>query len=364
MAFPTPEPGCISPNCLDSAPLDLAPTTGICNASLEAGSPPVAEGTAAQSKEEVGSLTEVLVLEHIGGEEGGSTICCQNPCGGECSFHGANTQACSTHGNHHIECGALLHKCECNLPTLVTPSPDILHYLPFILDGARRASKQPHAHDAAMQAPEAATTRGQGVEENQRGQVQGARRGRDGRTQGQRGQPGVSSPLTRRRVELPSPPLLCCPDGFHTNVSPNYLSMRVNHQGDLVPANFIQVKMYDKSIILAMMGQGFPIFRYPVYVAQTVLPSEAPLYSRQDVLILHNKYLGQAWVNQVLVNEGDNRLRAEVHRYRSLMDKADRKGRKLSTLQDCLMNISMDLRANMLRLAGAEAIKQLEDRRA
>ena len=106
---------------MDSASLDLAPTTIICNASLEAGSLPVAEGTATRGKEEVRSLTEVLVLEHIGGEEGGSAICCQNPREGKCSFHGANSQACSTHGNCHIECGALLHKCECNSPTLSPP---------------------------------------------------------------------------------------------------------------------------------------------------------------------------------------------------------------------------------------------------
>ena len=51
-------------------PLDLAPTTIICNASLEADSLPVAEGATAQGKEEVGTPTEVLVLEHIRGEEG------------------------------------------------------------------------------------------------------------------------------------------------------------------------------------------------------------------------------------------------------------------------------------------------------
>ena len=126
----------------------------------------------------------------------------------------------------------------------------------------------------------------------------------------------------------------------------------------------VQVKMYDEPVVLATMGQGFPIFRYPAYVAQTVLPSKAPPYSRQEVLILHNKYPGQAWVNQALVDEGDDWLRAEVHRYRSLMDEVDRKKRELSTIQDRLMDISMDLRVNMLRLAGAEAIKQLEDRRA
>ena len=202
------------------------------------------------------------------------------------------------------------------------------------------------------------------MEEVQRGQVRGARRGRDGQTQGQRGQPRVSSPLVRRRAESPSPPLLHCPDGFHANVPPNYLNVQLNHQGDLVPTNFIQVKMYDEPIALATMGQGFPIFRYPVYVAQTVLPSEAPPYSRQDVLVLHNKYPGQAWVNQALVDEEVDGLRAEVHHYRSLMDEADRKEHKLSTIQDRLMDISMDLRTNMLHLAGAEAIKRLKDRRA
>ena len=51
-------------------------------------------------------------------------------------------------------------------------------------------------------------------------------------------------------------------------------------------------------------------------------------------------------MNQAWVDEGDNGLRVEVHRYRSLMDEVDRKERELSTLQDRLMDISMDLRAN------------------
>ena len=110
-AFPTPEPGHLSPNSMDSADLNLTSTTIVRNASLEASSLSVMEETAARSKEEVGSLTEVLVLEYVGGEEGDSAVCCQNLRGGECSFHGTNSQACSTHGNRHIECGALLHEC-------------------------------------------------------------------------------------------------------------------------------------------------------------------------------------------------------------------------------------------------------------
>ena len=179
-AFPTPEPGCLSPNSMDSADLDLAPITIIHNASLEASSLPVVEETTTQSEEEVGSPTEVLMLQYIGGEEGDSVICCQNSCRGECSFHGANSQACLTHGDCHIECGALLPECECASSTLVAPLPDILRYLPSTLKGTRRASEGPYTHDVATQAPEAAANQRQGVEETQREWVRGARRGRDG----------------------------------------------------------------------------------------------------------------------------------------------------------------------------------------
>ena len=77
-AFPTPEPGCLSPNSMDSVALDLAPTTVIRSASLEASSPSVAEGATTRSEEEVGSSMEVLVLKYGGGEEGDSVVCCQN----------------------------------------------------------------------------------------------------------------------------------------------------------------------------------------------------------------------------------------------------------------------------------------------
>ena len=165
MAFPTPEPGHISPNSLDSAPLDLATTTVIRDTSLEAGSLPVVEGTAIRSEEEVGSPTTVLVLEYVGGEEGDSIVCCQNSCRGKCSFCGANSQVCLTNGNCHIKCGALLHECECASPTLVTPLPDILRYLPSTLEGTCRVGEEPCTRNAATQTLEAVMTRGRGVED-------------------------------------------------------------------------------------------------------------------------------------------------------------------------------------------------------
>ena len=36
------------------------------------------------------------------------------------------------------------------------------------------------------------------------------------------------------------------------------MNVRVNHQGDLIPTNFIQVKMYNKPIVLATMGVTIP----------------------------------------------------------------------------------------------------------
>ena len=178
------------------------------------------------------------------------------------------------------------------------------------------------------------------------------------------GAPRVSSPLAHQRAELPSPPHLCCPDRFRANVPPNYLNIRVQHQGNLIPTNFVQVKMYDNPIVLGTVSQGFPIFCQPVHAVQTLLPFEASLYMQQEVLILHNRYPGRAWVNQALADKGDDRLQAEVHCYQSLMDEADRKEHELSTIQDRLMDISMDLHANMQHLAKAEAIKRLEDQQA
>ena len=56
-------------------------------------------------------------------------------------------------------------------------------------------------------------------------------------------------------------------------------------------------------------------------------------------------------------------MQAKVHHYQCLMDEANRKERELSTIQDCLMDISMDLCANMRCLAEAAVIRRLEDRR-
>ena len=42
--------------------------------------------------------------------------------------------------------------------------------------------------------------------------------------------------------------------------------------------------MYDKPVVLGTVGRGFPVFRQPAHVVQTLTPSEAPLYTHQEVL--------------------------------------------------------------------------------
>ena len=115
----------------------------------------MAEGAVARGQEEVAGPTEVLVLKYTG-EEGDSVVCCQNLSRGECSFRGANSQACLTHENCHINYGELLHECESTSPTLVAPLPNILHHLPSVLGRVHQASDEPHAHNAATEALEVA----------------------------------------------------------------------------------------------------------------------------------------------------------------------------------------------------------------
>ena len=92
--------------------------------------------------------------------------------------------------------------------------------------------------------------------------------------------------------------------------------------------------------------------------------SQLQPYSHADTFILLSKYPGASWVNAALVDEEDGGLRAEVHRYRKLMEEADAVEQKISALQDRMVDISLTLHASMRRLAEAEAVKRIEDRRA
>ena len=140
--------------------------------------------------------------------------------------------------------------------------------------------------------------------------------------------------------------------------------MKVRHEGCLHPACFIKYQMYDEPMVWGTMGEGYPVYQQPAHAVPRLRPNETEPYSHADAFILLSKYLGASWVNAALVDEEDGGLRAEVHRYRTLMDKADKVEQQLSALQDRMVDISLTLHASMRRLAEAEAVRRIEDWRA
>ena len=140
--------------------------------------------------------------------------------------------------------------------------------------------------------------------------------------------------------------------------------MKVRHEGRLHPARFIKYRMYNEPMVWGTMGEGHPVYQQPAHAAPQLCPNEAEPYSHADAFILLSKYPGAQWVNAALINEEDRGLQAEVHRYRALMDEADKVEQQISALQDRMVDISLTLHASMCRLAKAEAVKRIKDRRA
>ena len=140
--------------------------------------------------------------------------------------------------------------------------------------------------------------------------------------------------------------------------------MKVQHEGRLHPARFIRYRMYDDPMVWGTMRDGYPVYQQPTHAAPQLRPNETKPYSHADAFILLNKYPGAQWVNAALINKEDGGLRAKVHRYRALMDEADKVEQQISALQDRMVDISLTLHASMRRLAEAKAVKRIEDRRA
>ena len=122
--------------------------------------------------------------------------------------------------------------------------------------------------------------------------------------------------------------------------------------------------MYDKLMVWGTMREGYPVYEQPAHVAPRLRPNEAKPYSHADTFILLSKYPGASWVNAALIDKEDRGLRAEVHRYRALMDEADKVEQQLSALQDQMVDISLTLHASMRHLAEAEAVKRIKDWKA
>ena len=89
--------------------------------------------------------------------------------------------------------------------------------------------------------------------------------------------------------------------------------------------------------------------------------SEAPGYTHNDTCILCHDYPRQTWVDDALVIINDDSLWAEVHRHRSLLREAKEKEAQIRVLKDRVADITMEVHANMKRLARAQAISHVEE---
>ena len=374
--FPTPPPGRLSPDSTQS--LNLAPTTGIRSVSVEDNGEEMGGGTAPSSESEDRGATKVLLVRNPDPEEeegkGSSGVQCKAAKGDPCRFHTPfAVQRCDTHGERHERCGELLQNCECHIRPLQAPPrrliiPDISNVLGQLRDSSEVTLVKPTPHDLGrFEGPsqdtlvEADRTIAPREEEMMVGRGRG-RGGRGGARGGQRGSRRTSSPEVRRVVH--DAPVARRPTGFEDNVPPNFSPMKVQHQGRLHPARFIKYRWYDDPVVWGTMGDGYPVFQQPAHAAPRLRPNETEPYSHADTFILLSKYLGVQWVNAALVDEEDGGLRAEVLRYRALMDEADKVEQQISALQDRMVDISLTLHASMRRLAEAEAVRRIEDRRA
>ena len=146
-AFPTPEPGHLSPDSTFSIDVDLSPTTRVDAVGVEA---------------EVGCMEGRAGAEDTGGAaevspEVGSHCACGSdlPDAGPCTCQGYHCQGtseatctfrnsictCNTHGAQCTFCTRLIENCQCNAQS--TYRPEILHALEGVLEAARGARPPP-----------------------------------------------------------------------------------------------------------------------------------------------------------------------------------------------------------------------------
>src|SRR6201996_6875418 len=310
-AFPTPEPGRLSPDSTVS--LDLAPTTTIRSTSVDEGSQGLEEGTTDSSPPEDRGREKVLQCRNLdgtspegsSGSEGGHRMDrgrsdrCQGERKGSCPFRTpSEVQRCHTHGLRHLECGELLQDCECQLAPLPIPAPPepILPNIVQLLEELHNAGQRE------------ATTEPRGPVRGRGGRGRGRGTSRPTREEVRR---RASSPEVRRIQ--PSPPPIRGPAGFSDNIPPNYINIKVRHQGRLHVARFIKVKFNDDPIVYGTMGDGLPVYEQSAYATPYTTAHETPSYSHADALLLHSKYPGQRVINNALIDIGDDGLRVEVH---------------------------------------------------
>src|SRR6201996_6693543 len=383
-SFPTPEPGHISPDSTLSLDLALDPATRVEPVTLEegvraveAGADSTASGGAENPPEYVASLCRCGSGMPERGPRTGLGQCDQPP-EASCPFRNA-LQTCRTHGARCPICVRLVENCECNARS--TYEPTVLEAIEGVMEAARRArgSTRTRAQERARAYRLADSDSTVNAEENEEITTRRARGRRGGRG---RGGARASAPVAvevRRETgttgaRLPRPaacqqeaPALDraydCPQGFWLNVPPNFIPFKLRHQGETVQARYVTVHFRADPVVWGTMGWGFRVFEQEAHVAPQALAAEVDPYTHNSVRLFHSRYPGRSWVDNALLDEGDEGLRAEVLRYRKKTDELHEKEEELSAIQDRIGILLLDLRATLMRLARAEAVPRIEEHR-
>ena len=125
---------------------------------------------------------------------------------------------------------------------------------------------------------------------------------------------------------------------------------------------YVTVKLYHNPVVWGTMGRSFWVFEQPAHVAPHLTPREATPYVHNDLQLFTSRYPGHDWVNNALIDEGDEGLRAEALCYRRMVDEMTGKEAELNVIQDCIAVLTLDLWAAMQRLSRAEAVTRIKDR--
>ena len=150
---------------------------------------------------------------------------------------------------------------------------------------------------------------------------------------------------------------------FWENTPPRYVPFKMRHKGRVQEARYVTIRYESDPIAFGTMGAGHQILERPAHTAAHVHESEAPGYTHNDTHILCDNYPGLMLVDDALVCINDDGLRAEVHRHHSLLREAWEKEAQIRVLEDRVADITMEVHANMKRLACAQAVSRVEEHR-
>ena len=127
-------------------------------------------------------------------------------------------------------------------------------------------------------------------------------------------------------------------------------------------ARYVTIHMENDPYTLGMAGANAPIHQLPAVVAPHPTGSTIPHYTPDDLRTLHPMYTQRLNINNAMRCTRDDRLMAEVHRYRNLVDEQAQKQAEVDRLNDCLSDIILELRRCVLCLARANAVHRIEER--